>query len=193
MAVVMAKAPEAFHTNFASGGYERARLIAAAVYLAALVGFCLAGVNAWWALEDRREAAGLQDNIVRVQQQSARLRDDLQTLGFAPENSTAVSELTQRVAGLNQILEQKAFSWTTVLNDLESAVPRNVSVTSIHPELKTGVVALQGVALSLQDLTQFMIALERGGRFTDVFLQQQKTTDRDWVEFSIQCTYRRIR
>jgi hypothetical protein len=59
--------------------------------------------------------------------------------------------------------------------------------------LKTGVVALQGVALSLQDLTQFMIALERGGRFTDVFLQQQKTTDRDWVEFSIQCTYRRIR
>jgi hypothetical protein len=35
-----------------------------------------------------------------------------------------------------------------------------------------------------------MIALEQSGRFTDVFLQQQKTAENNRVEFSIQCTYR---
>jgi len=186
----MAKAPEAFRTNFASGAYERARLINAALYAVAIAALVLAGVTVWWAADDRREAAVMQGNVDRVRQQSTRLRDELQRLGFVPDASGAVADLGKRVTGVNQILEQKAFSWTTLLNDLEAAVPRNISISSIRPELKSGGVALDGTALTLQDLAKLMIALEQSGRFTDVFLQRQRTAEHERVEFSIQCSYR---
>ena len=132
----------------------------------------------------------MRESMARVQQQSARFRADLRALGLSADDPQAVSELTRRVADLNEILEHKTFSWTTLLNDLEAAVPRNVSISSIHPDIKSRVIALQGVALTLQDLAKLMIALEQSGHFTDVFLQQQKTTENNWVEFRIQCTYR---
>ncbi|OGW63360.1 MAG: hypothetical protein A2638_04275 [Nitrospirae bacterium RIFCSPHIGHO2_01_FULL_66_17] len=191
MAVVISKGPEPFCTNFASGAYERARLINAALYAVAVAALVLAGVTVWWAADDRREAAAMQGNVDRVRQQSARLRDELQRLGFSPDAPGAVADLGKRVAGVNQILEQKAFSWTTLLNDLEAAVPRNISIGSIRPELKSGGVALDGTALTLQDLAKLMIALEQSGRFTDVFLQRQRTAEHERVEFSIQCSYRR--
>lgn len=190
MAIVIAKEPEPFRTNFSSGGYARARLIAAALYAASVVALLVAGVNVWRALDGRQEAAAMRESVARVQQQSARFRADLRALGFSADDPRAVSDFTKQVADLNDILEYKTFSWTTLLNDLEAAVPRNVSISSIHPEIKGRVIALQGVALTLQDLAKLMIALEQSGRFTDVFLQQQKTTENNWVEFNIQCTYR---
>lgn len=191
MAIVIAKEPEPFRTNFSSGGYARARWIATALYVSSVVVLLVSGVNVWRALDDRQEEAAMQESLARVQQQSARFRADLRALGFSADDPHAVSELTKRVADLNEILEHKTFSWTTLLNDLEAAVPRNVSISSIHPDIKSRVIAIQGVALTLQDLAKLMIALEQSGHFTDVFLQQQKTTDNDWVEFRIQCAYRR--
>jgi hypothetical protein len=191
VAIVIAKEPEPFRTNFSSGGYARARLIAAALYAGSVVALLVAGGNVWWAIDDRREASAMREGVDRVQQQSDRFRADLRAFGFSADDPRAVSDLTRRVADLNEILEQKTLSWTTLLNDLETAVPRNVSINSIHPDLKSRVIALQGVALTLQDLAKLMIALEQSGHFTDVFLQQQKTTENNRVEFSIQCTYRR--
>ena len=191
MAVVVSKGPEPFRTNFASGAYDRARLINAALYAAAAAALVLAGVSVWWASDDRRETAAMQGNVDRVRQQSAQLREELQRLGFSPDDPGAVADLAKRVADVNQILEQKTFSWTTLLNDLEAAVPRNISISSISPELKSGVVALNGTALTLQDLAKFLIALEQSDRFTEVFLQRQKTAENERVEFSIHCSYRR--
>ncbi len=190
MAVVTAKEPEPFRTNFSSGGYARARVIAAALYASSFVALLIAGANVWRALDNRQEASTMREGVARVQQQSDRFRTDLRTLGFSADDPRAVGDLTKRVGDLNEILEQKTFSWTTLLNDLETAVPRNVSINSIHPDIKSRVIALQGVSLTLQDLAKLMIALEQSGHFTDVFLQQQKTTATGWVEFSIQCMYR---
>lgn len=187
----MVREPEPFRTNFASGDYDRARIIAGVIYAGAIAGAVLAAAIAWWGTQERHEVAAMQENLIRVQQQSARLRIELQSLGFVPDDQRAVEVLTKRVEGLNRILDHKGFSWTMLLNDLESSVPRNVSLQNIQPDLKTGVVRLQGVALTLRDLTTLMTALEQSGRFTDVFLQQQKTADRDRVEFSIQTAYRR--
>jgi predicted naringenin-chalcone synthase len=188
MAVVISKGPEPFRTNFASGAYERARLISAALYAVAVAALVLAGVTVWWAADDRRAAAAMQGNVDRVRQQSARLRDELQRLGFSPDAPGAVADLAKRVAGVNQILEQKAFSWTTLLNDLRRSAEH---LDRVFARNGSGASFPDGTALTLQDLAKLMIALEQSGRFTDVFLQRQKTTERERVEFSIQCSYRR--
>lgn len=190
MALALARDPQAFRTNFASGAYSRTRLIAAGLYAGAVLGLALTGVLGWWASENRREAAAIEENVTRVQQQASRLRDELRRVGFLPDDAAAVDSLAKQVAGLNQILEAKAVSWTELLNDLEAAVPRNVSISSIRPEARSKTLTIGGVALTLQDVTALMTALQNSGRFTDVFLQQQKITDQNRTEFTIQCAYR---
>lgn len=189
MAVAVVVEPEPFRTDFASTHYARVRLMAAGLYATSVLGVALAAAMWWWASESRHEVAALQENVARVQQQASRLRDELRGVGFSPDDSAAVDALGKRVAALNQILEAKAFSWTGLLNDLEAAVPRKVSISSIRPDLKTKTLTLDGVALTLQDVTALMTALQESGRFADVFLQQQKSTEDNRTEFTIQCTY----
>lgn len=190
MAVVTLGEPEAFRTNFASSHYTRIRLIAVGLYAASALGLLLAVAMWWWAIGNRQETAVLQENVTRVQQQASRLRDELRGVGFSPDDAAAVDALMKQVASLNQVLEAKAFSWTALLNDLEAAVPKNVSVSSIRPDLKTKTLTLDGVALALQDVTALMTSLQESGRFTDIFLQRQKNTEDNRIEFSIQCAYR---
>ncbi len=190
MALAVTGAPQAFRTNFASSDYARARVMAAGLYGAAALGILLAGALWWWASENRREAAALQENVARVQQQASRLANDLRGVGFPPDNPAAVDALAQQVAALNQVLEAKAFSWTALLNDLEAVVTRKVSLSSVRPDLKTRTLMLDGVALTLQDVTGLMTSLQESGRFTDVFLQQQRSTEDNRTEFTIQCVYR---
>ncbi|MEW6684250.1 MAG: PilN domain-containing protein [Nitrospirota bacterium] len=190
MALSMVRDPEPFRTDFASPDYARARLVGAGLYAASLLGVVLAAAMWWWASENRREVTALQENVGRVQQQASRLRDELRGVGFSPDDSAAVDALAKQVAALNQVLEAKAFSWTGLLNDLEAAVPRKVSVSSLRLDLKTRTLTLDGVALALQDVTALMTSLQESGRFTDVFLQQQRNTEDNRTEFTIQCTYR---
>jgi Tfp pilus assembly protein PilN len=190
MALAVVGEPQAFRTNFASSGYARLRLMAAGLYLASVLGVVLAAAMWWWASENRREVAALQENATRVGQQASRLRDDLRAVGFSPDNPAAVDALAKQVAALNQVLEIKAFSWTALLNDLEAAMPKKVSISSIRPDLKTRMLTLDGVALTLQDVTELMTSLQTSGRFTDVFLQQQRSTENNRTEFTIQCRYR---
>lgn len=190
MASAFPGALDAFRTNFASSQYARVRLIAAGLYAASMLGLVLGTMMWWWASENRREMTLLQENVSRVQQQASRVRDDLRGVGFSPDDPASVDALAKQVAALNQVLEGKAFSWTALLNDLEAAVPRNVSVNSIRPDLRTKTLTLDGVALTLQDVTALMTALQEGGRFTDVFLQQQRITENNRTEFTIQSTYR---
>jgi len=191
MAPLAVHEPQAFRTNFASGAVDRARLLNGILYVTALLGLLLAGASVWSAFDTRRDAGAMQENRARVRQQSARLRAELQSAGFSSDDSGAVADLAKRVAIVNQIIEQKAFSWTTFVSDLEALVPTSVSIASIHPDLKDRVVTLQGTALNLQGLTSFLIALERSTRFENVFLSQQKAGEEGVVEFSIRCTYRR--
>src|SRR3990172_2095365 len=149
MAVAVVGEPEPFRTDFASTHYARARLIAAGLYAASVLGIVLAAAMWWWASENRREVTALHENVVRVQQQAFRLRDELRGVGFSPDDSAAVDALAKQVAALNQVLEAKAFSWTGLLNDLEAAVPRKVSVSSLRLDLKTKTLTLDGVALTL--------------------------------------------
>ncbi|HET8761713.1 MAG TPA: PilN domain-containing protein [Nitrospiria bacterium] len=190
MAAVQPQEPEVFRTNFGSQEYARSRALAAALYVAALGGFVLAAGMGWWVSESQREAAGLEDNMVRVRQQASRLGEELRRAGFPPDDPAALDRLVKQVGGLNQIIESKALSWTALMNDLETVVPRNVSVSSIRPDLKTRKLTIDGVALTLQDVTALMTALQASGRFTDVFLQQQKATEENRTEFTIECVYR---
>ena len=82
------------------------------------------------ALHQKAEAARARDHSLDGQiARIARERQDYQAMMRRPEN---VQLVVQAVA-LNKLFDEKAFSWTLAMEDLETVLPGGVHVTSIEP------------------------------------------------------------
>jgi Tfp pilus assembly protein PilN len=104
-------------------------------------------------------------------------------------SDTAMGRLTAQVVFANDLIAKRAFSWTRFLSDLEATVPPRVSINSIRLDFKDAVIAIGGSALSLKDLTTFIISLEDHRAFKDATLLHHRVQDNDVVEFSLTVRY----
>jgi len=113
-----------------------------------------------------------------------RLRRD--ALVLTDENRTAIKA---QVKVANQMIQQRLFSWSRLLQTLEGAVPAGVSLVSVQPQLSTGSLALKGEALTLERLTAFVSKLQVTAPFHDVFLADQKGQQDGTVGFTLNVRY----
>jgi type IV pilus assembly protein PilN len=120
--------------NLASQPYEDARqfwlrwgtaLAAVAVLTLAL----LAGTVTGW-FNARRDRAKIADFRTRIGQRD-QTRQQAEDFLNLPENRATRDESQL----INELIEHKAFSWTRVLEDLETVMPPRVHLVSIRPEL----------------------------------------------------------
>lgn len=140
-----------------------------------------------------------------------RLSSSQQTLGVNQSAATSEAERLRREAALirsridqaelqtvaaaaqeaNSLIDQRAFSWTALLSNLETALPADVRIRSIQPRLTAGsfVVVLSIEARRAEDIDAFIEALEQTGNFRDV-LPVVQTSDDDLLEATIEGTYR---
>jgi Tfp pilus assembly protein PilN len=70
----------------------------------------------------------------------------------------------------NDLIEQRTFSWTGLFNLLESTLPDDVMLTTVHPEFKDGQteVNLDVQGRRSDDIDAFWDRLEKTGSFRDV-------------------------
>jgi type IV pilus assembly protein PilN len=95
-----------------------------------IVTLALVGFTLWkWhkAANDRAAVSSLEHNIAVLDGKLARSEATLNR----PENRT----LREQSNYLNNLFQQKAFSWTMVFEDLERVMPPHLHVVSIHPEM----------------------------------------------------------
>jgi len=120
--------------NLASHPYEDAKEFwqrwGIGLAVMGVVTFFLLGLTLWkWhkAANDRTEVSRLEHNIAALDGKLARNEATLNR----PENRT----LREQSNYLNNLFQQKAFSWTMVFEDLERVMPPRLHVVSIHPEM----------------------------------------------------------
>lgn len=77
------------------------------------------------AEDARARAHSLDGQIARITQE----RQGYENLMRQPANA----QLLDQVAALNRLFDEKAFSWTLAMEDLETVLPGGVQVTSIEP------------------------------------------------------------
>lgn len=97
------------------------------------------GVGAYfvhrWAVQSRQHLNSLKAQIERVSQE----QQSYQAMMQQPQNLKLLRETDE----LNLLFDAKAFSWTLVMRDLETALPMGVQVTGIDPtRAKDGTVTL---------------------------------------------------
>ena len=119
--------------NLASQPYEDARQfwMRWGTALAAVVILTLAlltiTVSGWFAA--RRDHARIAELEVSIAQRDLKRQQAEQFLN-RPENRST----RDQSQFLNELIEQKSFSWTRVLEDLEKVMPARVHLVSIQPE-----------------------------------------------------------
>lgn len=177
-----------FQTDFASHEYRYVFRFQAALVFAS---FLLVLLAVWNFLNYRAtfpELDRVADSVKRVEQQSAQHQSKLQAGGKATTPEQTAS-LPKEIAFANDLLQRKTFFWSNLLSDIETVIPSNISLSRIQLNFKEQRVMLSGYATTLKDLTQFIIRLEDSPAFEDVFLENQKTAEHNWVEFSLNAQY----
>ena len=178
-----------FEINLASKDYRWVRWIGSGLWLWAALGLVAIAFEATATVGYRGDIARLDRSLKRFETEQKHLRDELAKRGFKNASPQGISVLSKQVAFANEIIRNKAFSWTGLLSDLENVIPPNISLKSILPSAKSETIHLSGTSLKLTDVTRLMNRLEASGRFSDALLADQKDTKEGRVEFSMTVRY----
>ena len=80
---------------------------------------------------------------------------------------------------VNQLIDQRVFSWTAFFNRIEETLPSSVMLTSVRPDINAEAltVSLGVVGREVEQIDAFIEALEATGAFADVLAREQEMTD----------------
>src|SRR3989454_10647941 len=170
-------------SHYAYFGRVCAALLVVSLLLVGLIGW-----NVREARAIRAQAMQVERALARGQGQARQIQLRAQTEGV-DLSDPAMGQLTAQVVFANDLIAKRAFSWTRFLSDLEETVPSRVSINNIRLDFKGAIIAIGGSALSLKDLTTFIISLEDHRAFKDATLLQHRVRDNDIVEFSLTVRY----
>ena len=111
--------------------------------------------------------SALHDEVTRLEAEAARLRAEQASLrGIAPDPKALARWLV-----VKDLVDRRAFSWTTLFARLEERLPDGARLVSIAPTVQHGEILLdvQAMVRSPEVGWQFIRTLEEGGDFDDVF------------------------
>jgi type IV pilus assembly protein PilN len=153
--------------------FARLRLVMAALAVLAIAVGITAHVMAVNVAASGAAMAALKSKTLQVQQQTAANQARMRQ----PENR----DVLERSEFLNTLFASKAFSWTSVMMDLEHVLPTGVQVTSIDPVIaKDGAVTIRLRVTGDRDRTiQLVRNLEVSQRFVEPRLSGEQALSLD--------------
>jgi hypothetical protein len=109
--------------------------------------------------------------------------------GLNPKDLDAISSAAREA---NALIGQRLFSWTDLLNRLETTLPDDVRITSMRPTIDKDskvVISMTVVGRRVEDIDRFFENLEGTGAFSDVFSRDETSTDDGLRQTSIEARY----
>ena len=126
-----------------------------------------------------------------AEEEAARLRTDAARI-LAQINPQELQVVENAAREANQIIDQRAFSWTELFGRFEATLPPDVRLTVVRPRLEsTGdfIVAIGVEARQAEDLDAFVEALETDGGFRNALAVQAQTGTSGLIEAIVEGIY----
>jgi Tfp pilus assembly protein PilN len=177
--------------NLATRPFYNTRLVAAIILgLAALVGVVtLFNVVQFTRLRASEATVGAKAALAeqeasRLRAEAARVRGQIDTRDL-DSVATAAREA-------NGLIDRRAFSWTGLFTYLENTLPGDVRVKAVQPRIDQGgqfMVGISVVARQIEDLDDFIEALEKTGAFRRALAVQEQTNEDGLIEAVVEAAY----
>ena len=131
-----------------------------------------------------QEIAAAEHRAEELRARAARARQAID-----PKQVAAISDEAREA---NALISQRLFSWTDLLNRLETTLPDGVRITMLRPQVEDdGSVTVQMTVTgrSIEDIEEFMARLEKTTTFSGVYPRDDIPTTDGLVQATLEGTY----
>jgi len=178
-------------TNLSTRPFYNVRAVQAALGAAAAIVLAFTLFNVVQIVRLGISQRSLGARAAEAEQEAARLRAEAARIRaqINPEELEVVASAAREA---NQIIDQRAFSWTELFGQFEATLPPDVRITAVQPRLDAGgsfVLAIGVEARRAEDLDAFIEALETNGAFHNALAVQERTGDGGLIEAIVEGEY----
>jgi Tfp pilus assembly protein PilN len=174
-------------TNLSTRPFYNARAVQALLGLFAIVVVALTAYNAVQLVRLGNSQSTLGAKAAAAERETTRLRAEaVQALARVDKKELAIVDKAAREA--NAIIDQRTFSWTDVLGHFERTLPSEVRITSVQQRAGRQIV-LGAEARSVDDINQFIEALEKTGAFRNVIPRNETLMENEIFQATLEATY----
>jgi hypothetical protein len=180
-------------TNLSTRPFYNARGVHTVLVIVAaiVVAITLFNVAEYIRLSTRERSLG--GDAAQAEREAARLHDEAARLR-SQIDSKDLDVVARAAREANAIIDQRAFSWTTLFSAFEQTLPSDVRITAVQPRVERDgrlVVSIQAEAKRVDDLDVFIEALEAQGTFHNVLPAQEQPREDGLVDAVISAEYTR--
>jgi Tfp pilus assembly protein PilN len=177
-------------TNLATRPFYNERRVNAVLLALGVLVVALTAFNVWQLLTLTSRDAALVSTVRQSETTARQLREDAARAraSIDRERLEAVLDASNEA---NALIERRVFSWTGLLNQLETTLPPGVRVRTIRPVEDEGRLRIELVVLArrAEDVEAFVERLQETGSFRDVFTRSESTQDSGLLEVMIEGVY----
>jgi hypothetical protein len=129
-------------------------------------------------------------NADEAEREAARQRSEAGRIR-AQINPSELQTVASAAREANNLIDQRAFSWTELFTQFEATLPDDVRITAVQPRLEEGrfIVAVAVEARRAEDIDTFIEALEKTGTFHNVIATETQANDAGLLEAIIDGVY----
>ncbi len=92
----------------------------------------------------------------------------------------------------NALIDRRTFSWTELLNQFQATLPADVRIAGVTPQIDTDgrrLVQISVFSKRIEDLEEFMEALEKTGAFSGVLSRNDQPDEDGTLRSELQAYY----
>jgi Tfp pilus assembly protein PilN len=168
-------------TNLSTRPFYNERAVQLALGLVAILVLAVTAFNVVQLVRLNASQRTLGAHAAESESEAARLRQEAAAIR-AQINAKDLETVANAAREANGIIDQRAFSWSELFDQLEQTLPDDVRITAVDPSLESDgrfVVQIAVEARRPEDVNAFIEALEMTGSFRGVLTPTETTNDRD--------------
>jgi hypothetical protein len=166
--------------NLSSRPFYNERLVSAGLLLAAVLILALTAFNVYKLQALSAQRAELKARIDRNNNQAQQIEHGTATVQRSVDRATLV-QLAESTQEANELIDQRAFSWTTFFGLIEKTMPFDLRLVSVAPRIERGNirVTMMVVGRKPEDIDQLVDALQDTGSFYDLLAREKELNEDD--------------
>ena len=176
--------------NLSTRPFYNERAVALGLVLFGILVAAMTAINIGRLVALSSRHAELRARTETSARRTAELRTEASRARASVDNAS-LDRVMRATREANLLIDRRTFSWTDLFNRLEATLPPDVRVTAIYPSLNEGrfVVRFGVVARSVEQIDEFIEALEKNGGFSEVLAREERANDEDQIEGTLEGVY----
>lgn len=178
-------------TNLSTRPFYNERAVRAVLGAVGVVAVGLTLFNAYEIIRLRARNSDARTTITRNDGQARALREQAQEVRRSIDRSK-LAAVQLAAAEANALIDRRTFSWTELLNQFQATLPADVRIAGVQPQVDTDgrrMVAISVFSRRIEDLEQFMDALDKTGMFEGVMSRSDHPDESGGLQSDVQAYY----